>query len=277
MKFSNAALGWAVVLVATLPAEAAEDRRTELSFSAPFVLKHFDTIPEPGTKNRIHAPYLIEMSHRADGESGRHWLNLHVGAARGLDGYLAGGGGGIIFGGGGFRMDVGILYEEQILANGGDLSDTFLDNSRVIALARARTPLPIGTGGVEVRAYWQFDTTVANREGQDTIASYSMGWVIRPYAEMNLGVLKARAEAGVHLLPRTVIASNDFAADLGGGTVFRPLAGAGVALGALEVWAKYALVTGVDDSVEHFYRAPHYVNDYLMARQTAFVEVKWVY
>lgn len=257
--------------------DAAAAQKT-LTLEVPAVLEHFGARPEGISKNDIHPPIVAGVEFRtlsASKKSGL-WGGAHLGKIRTASEPVYGFSFGPLFHGGRASYLFGIEVESnRWISSGSSLGNTVLDNWRWAAVGGIEYRTPALKGTLFVKAVNGTRTSIGDFEGQITQADYDTTWVVSPAAHVSFAPLLARAGFDVYSLGTAAIASKDFAFRFDPQMLIRYHASAGISLGAAEIWLKAALITGVDDGIEHVYRAAFLHNDYLLAPKSAALEVRF--
>ncbi|HTL11667.1 MAG TPA: hypothetical protein VL588_04225 [Bdellovibrionota bacterium] len=254
-----------------------EEKDSEVILRYGVALSHMTVVPDGMTPGLLNPPAEAEISYYSDVPGDRIWLALRAGYPTGVGQPTFGGTLGTVFGGGKFRLLGGVELNFQSLFTDNPAAQSVLHNANVAAVAKVRRLL---TGDskieIEVKAVFQFDSTIANFEGLETVTRPNTAWIIKPTFTLALGPIMGMAQYGFFVAPEVAIASKDFAITVPSRLVSRPMLGAGIGLGGLEIWLKMAWVLNMGDGVEHVYRVPYLsLDDYALAPTFGSLELQW--
>lgn len=262
----------------TAPAKIFE---IEMTLGIPFVLKQYASNPKGFHQSNYRQPYdlgfgFVYYMHPDNAKEMRLWgrvdshfttrtiapiLGVTLGVMQNVDSAL---------------IRVGASYTTQRLIDTVPFKNSFFAHTKFGAHLEGIYEGKWLRPGLRFTMYWVSGGTMATVESTDTKIDHSTSYDIYPHSVFLLGD-RVRLLTGVHLisLGATGIVSKNFAFGIDKRTVVRWVVGAGIEMKPFIVWAKVALVNSAGDELEHFYRAPTLANPYLLAPQTAKVELTW--
>ena len=144
-------------------------------------------------------------------------------------------------------------------------------------MARSHFDFAILNLGFDIKRINVRKAELANIEGLITKIDYQPTMVYRLHVGTNILPVKTEAALGIYKLGSTAIASKEFGFKIDSSTVLQPEINLGINLGQFEFWLKTSMIFSVKDEAENFYKAPYYYPDYLMAKRTAFLEIRWLF
>lgn len=154
--------------------------------------------------------------------------------------------------------------------------DSHTDTSSIGTIVDMGVNFFIIEGGLVLRTLNIAQTDMKSFEGEETSIDHDSDQITRVKAKVHLGPIKLYGAHTTYSLGSTAIASKDFSFRISPQTIKQYTLGVGFATGRWELWAKYnALMDDPKDEIEYLYQAPHYHPDYLLAKESGFVEVLW--
>ncbi|MCM2278136.1 MAG: hypothetical protein NDJ89_08670 [Oligoflexia bacterium] len=256
---------------------AAEKGQTQLYARVGAALEHFSDLPLELSRASVAPPVVLGLSFESPPEGGRGggWGDLHFGTPRHALEAILGGGIGVWIDLKPTLLGFGIEFESQSLLTQAPVRGTPLEGSRWAAVARLQSRAGLLRPFADFKILSFNDVTLSEAEGIQTEISWNLSYLLRPGVRFELGPILAEGSLGIYSLGAAAIASDQFGYYIGQQAVYRPEAGAGVRLGAAELWLRAAAVFPTrSDSEEFLLQAPVYLNDYLMARKSLFAEVR---
>lgn len=165
----------------------------------------------------------------------------------------------------------------EVLASlyGADLEDSPIDHIGFGGYVKAGMPLGIFYPTLEIRYRELKETEIANGEGLNTYVGHDGDTLVRPALTVDLSVIKLWGAFTYYSVGDTAIASDGFGLGIKADPFYIFSVGAGFSLGSTHFWVKAHQITDIEDEVAHFYQVPQIYPDFLMAKQTASLEVQW--
>lgn len=158
---------------------------------------------------------------------------------------------------------------------GGDYDETIVDHYGLGAYIKAGVPLGFLYPSLEIRYREITEAEVTNRESLTTYSDHEGDTIIRPALDVDLSFVKLWGALTFYRVGNTAIASKDFAIGIEESmfTIFS--VGVGIPAFGGEVWVKLNRLEGVNDDVAHYYQVPQVYPDFLLAKESAFLEMRW--
>jgi hypothetical protein len=270
-------LGVALLLSASVArAEGGGKVDGYLSLTVPRTLKNFSPIPQGFRPAHIAPPVLFALHVDMNAKdnltpffgfktaftqfSQKPFWGLDAGLLVGVKQFKIGGGG---------------EFNTQGSLERAPYDNSQFDTTFMVLKLLAEADLSLVTVKASYRYIDSTKSRLGSFEGIKTEIARKQIDVLTVGAAMDLWLLNLEAFASYYRLPATAILSDDFSFGIAAKDVYKFSAGAGLDLGPWTLWARYSYVTGVSDSLAHFYQSPMLMTDYLLAKSVGEVELRW--
>jgi len=155
------------------------------------------------------------------------------------------------------------------------LKDTQYYRGSLGFVGRVTVDLLLADIYAEYRQRTLSDTPLIKIEGIETSIGHEYDRFTKLGATFSLLGLKALGEVTWIKLGNTAILSKEFSTTLPEDDIFRITLGGGLSIGRIELLIKYQRLLDIEDEVAYLYQSTHLSPDYLMSKNTIFVEAVW--
>ncbi len=168
-----------------------------------------------------------------------------------------------------------VLMKGIVTSDDSKLKNTQYYRNSLGMVGRVTLDLLLADLYLEYRQKTPVDTRLAKMEGMETIIGHEYDRFTKLGATISLLGLKALGELTWIKLGNSAVLSKEFSTALPEDDLFRITVGGGLSIGRMELLLKYQRILEIEDEVAYLYQATHLFPDYIMSKNTIFVEAVW--